>query len=80
LWFGQPSLQGFILERYKIPPRSTGTQIFFRSDLTSKQVEQIDPYLTESPPSGDITLSIMAYFDTKVGIIEVKQRSERRKV
>ena len=80
LWFGQPCLQGFILERYQIPPRSAGNKIFFHSDLTTKQIEQIKPYLTESPPSGDISLSILSYFITKVGTVEVKQRFERRKV
>ncbi|OGT29766.1 MAG: hypothetical protein A2W28_09545 [Gammaproteobacteria bacterium RBG_16_51_14] len=80
LWFGQPVLQGFILEHYKIPPRSSDTQIFYRSDLTSKQIEQIRPYLTASPPSGNISLSIIACFSSKIGTIEVNQRFERRKV
>ncbi len=80
LWFGQPVLQGAILERYKIPSRSTENPVFFRTDLTSKQIDQIKPYLTDSPPSGGISLSTIAYYESKIGVIEVKQRIERRRV
>ena len=80
LWFGQPVLYGAILRRYSIPARSKGTSIFFRSDLTTKQVQQIEPYLTDSPPSGGISLTTYAYFESKVGVIEVEHRFERRKV
>lgn len=80
LWFGQPVLQGAILERYRISSRSSETQLFFRTDLTSKQIDQIKPYLTDSPPSGCISLSITAYFDSKIGIIEVKRTFERSKI
>lgn len=80
LWFGQPVLRGAILERHRIPSRSSGTQLFFRTDLTSSQIDQIKPYLTDSPPGGSISLSTIAYFDSKIGVIEVERSFERRKI
>jgi hypothetical protein len=80
LWFGQPLLNGAILRRHPVPARSTIQDIYFRSDLTTKQSQQIEPYLRESPPSGSITLSALAYFESKVGLIKVEKRFERRKV
>ncbi|MEA3344835.1 MAG: hypothetical protein U9Q78_01080 [Chloroflexota bacterium] len=74
LWFGQPLLNGAILRRHPIPARSTTQDIHFRSDLTTKQIQQIEPYLRESPPSGSITLGALAYFESKVGVIEVENR------
>jgi len=80
LWFGQPVLNGAILKRHVIPSRSSGIQVFFRTDLTTKQIEQIHPYTTGSPPSGSISLTTNAYFNTRIGVLEVEKRFERRKV
>lgn len=80
LWLGQPLLNGAILRRHHIPARNTIPDIYFRSDLTNKQTQQIEPYLRESPPSGSITLSARAYFESKIGVVEVEKRFERRRV
>ncbi len=80
LWVGQPVLVGAILKRVKIPSRSTGQEVFFRSNLSSKQVQQIEPFMSETPPSGSITLSINAYFESKIGVVEIEERFERRRI
>jgi len=80
LWFGQPVLNGAILQRHWILPRTTNTDLFFASDLTSQQLQQIEPYTKESPPAGRIIVSIHAYFESKLGRIEIKKRIERTKV
>ena len=80
LWVGQPVLVGTILKRTKIPSRSTGQQVFFRSNLSSKQVQQIEPFMSETPPAGSVTLSINAYLESKVGIVEIEERFERRRI
>lgn len=77
LWVGQPVLIGSILKRTKIPPRSTGQHVFFRDNLSSKQVQQIESFMSEMPPTGSITLSISAYLESKVGIVEIEGRFER---
>jgi len=80
LWFGQPVLNGAILSRRDVPARSTVKNLFFKSALTTRQIQQIEPYLQESPPSGNISLSVHAYFNSKIGSLEVERRFERRKV
>jgi hypothetical protein len=80
LWFGQPVLNGAILNRCNVPAKSTVKNLFFRSALTTRQIQQIKPYLQESPPSGSISLSVHAYFNSKIGSLEVEGRFERRKV
>ena len=80
LWFGQPVLNGAILQRHCILPRTTNNDLFFASDLTSQQVQQIEPYTKDSPSAGPITVSIHAYFESKLGLIEVKKQIRRTKV
>jgi hypothetical protein len=79
-WAGQPVLFGAILKPTKIAPRSTGQQVFFRSYLSSKQIQQIEPFISETPPAGSVTLFIDAYFESKAGRVEVKDRFERRRI
>jgi hypothetical protein len=80
LWFGQPTVNGTILKRTSVRPRSKSDSIYFRCDLTQAQIHQIKPYTEPNPPSGSITLSVLAYFETKVGLIEVTRKLERRRV
>jgi len=63
LWFGQPVLNGAILERVVVKPRSDDCQIFFRSFVSSLQINQIKHYLEAEPPSGSISLDIHTYFN-----------------
>lgn len=80
LWFGQPLLNGVILERIKVPARSADCELFFRAFLSSRQSELIEPYLLQRPPAGSITLTVHGYFDSKVGIVELQDRFERQSV
>jgi hypothetical protein len=45
---------------------------------SSGQVAQIRDFIANPGARGTISISITAYFDSKVGILEVKQRIERR--
>lgn len=80
LWFGQPTINGAILHRYLIPARKHYDRIHFRTDLTSHQIKQIEPYLNGQQSGGPITLSVTAYFESRVGLVEAKERFERRKI
>jgi hypothetical protein len=80
LWVGQPVLVGAILKRTKISSRSTGQQVLFRSNLSSKQVQQIEPMMSQTPPGQSITLYINTYLESKVGIVEIKNIFERREI
>ena len=78
LWFGQPVLNGALLERMVVPPRSTENLMYFRGQLSSAQVRQVEPYTQTNPPSAPISLTVRAYFDTRVGPVEYERRFERR--
>jgi hypothetical protein len=80
LWVGQPLLIGAILKPTKISSRSTGHQVFFRSFLSLKQIQQIEPFISETPPAGGVSLSINAFFESKVGIIETEERFQRQRI
>lgn len=80
LWFGQPVLNGAILERKLVTARSDDCQIFFRSFISSLQISQIKSCLDDNPPTGFITLTIHAYFNSKIGKVECECRFERRAV
>lgn len=77
LWFGQPTLKGSLLRRYCISPRSVSQNICFNSDLTQAQCQYIDEFLNSQGGRGRIHLHATAYFESKVGVIEVEERFER---
>lgn len=79
-WVGQPLLIGVILKPIKIPLRSTRNQVSFRSFLSPNQVQQIEKFISEKPPAGEISLSVNAYFESKVGIIEIEERFYRQRL
>ncbi len=76
VWFSQPTFDGSILKRYNVPPRGIVTDIHYRQSLTIAQKQQIE--LCESN-HGRIYISLIAYFECKVGRIEVKKTIERTK-
>lgn len=80
LWFGQPTLIGAILRPTVIPAKSADKILRWQSFLSTQQIQQIEPYLSESPPGGNIELSIIAYFESKIGDIELSERYSRRKI
>lgn len=77
LWFGQPTLKGCLLKRYKLSPRNISKPILYSSDLTQAQCSQIKRFLDSDGTHGQISLNIIAYFESKVGLIELEQRFER---
>ena len=77
LWFGQPTLNGAMLQRYEIPANNISKTIYFRADLTQKQCEQIRKYLNNAEFRGSITLHVTGYLESKIGLVEVKEDFER---
>lgn len=80
LWFGQPTLRGALLNRYRLAAASFIDNIHFVTDLTAAQKTQIDAYISSPSSSGTINLHVTAYFESKVGMLEVQQTFERRKL
>ena len=79
LWFGQPTINGQILDLIRVPARTTSREIRYWSPLTPTQVNRIDDYLSNLGARGHISLSITAYFLSKVGTIKVEDRMERER-
>jgi hypothetical protein len=77
IWFGQPTLEGSILRRKLIKPRSIEKEIAFHSVLTQSQKERIDSWITQKDFRGSISISMQAYFESKIGYIEHEERIER---
>ena len=71
---GLPTFNGSILRRRDVPPRGIVTDILYQQSLTIAQREQIESCLSEK---GRIHIYLTAYFESKVGRIEVEQRIER---
>ncbi len=77
VWFSQPTFDGSILRRWEIPPRGIVTDIHYQQSLTIAQKEQIESCKSNH---GRIIISLTAYFESKVGRIEVKKTIERDSV
>ena len=77
LWFGQPTMIGCLLDFVRVPARSSSTALRYWSNLTPTQVIRIDDFMQNSETRGRISLNITAYFESKVGMITVKERIER---
>ena len=74
VWFGQPTFDGSILRRRDVPPRGIVTDVLYKQSITIAQKEQIESCLSEK---GRIHIYLTAYFESKVGRIEVENRIER---
>jgi hypothetical protein len=77
VWFSQPTFEGVISKRYVVPPREVVTDIHYRQSLTPGQKARIESCLSQR---GQIYIHLTAYFETKVGLVEVENRIERSKV
>lgn len=77
VWFSQPTFEGFILERYKIPSREIVNNIHYRQSLNIAQKERIEYCQNHQ---GRIYIYLTAHFESKVGIIEVTNTIERAKL
>lgn len=80
LWFGQPTLVGYYLKRVMIKARSTKKEIYFWTDLTTGQAAQIDDFIRNPSSRGTISFDVTAYFESRAGPLEVKQRIERHEI
>jgi hypothetical protein len=69
LWVSQPTLYGAVLQRYSIPKR-TQSELYFRDLLTIPQQKQIEKHI-EGYAIREIRIRIDAYFESKIGIIQV---------
>lgn len=77
VWFSQPAFEGVISRRHVVPPREVVTDIHYRQSLTPGQKARIESCLAQQ---GRILIHLTAYFETKVGLVEVENRIERSKV
>lgn len=80
VWFGQPTFERALLIRHLVPPNSTVTDLLMRCELSAGQAAQIAPYAQTPAPAPPITFHLTAYFHTKIGLLEVETRIERRKL
>jgi hypothetical protein len=67
LWVGQPTLRGAILERHKVLKRASTDNVYFTNQLTV-------------PQPVPVTINVTAYFDSKIGAVDVQTRFERTEV
>jgi hypothetical protein len=74
VWFSQPTFSGSILKRYNLPPRGSITDIRYQQSLNNFQKQQIEFYQSTH---GTIHIYLTAYFESKVGRIEVNKKIER---
>ncbi|HZH91915.1 MAG TPA: hypothetical protein VEX70_15025 [Pyrinomonadaceae bacterium] len=77
VWFSQPTLKDYMLKRYEVPPREIITDIHYWQNLTNAQKQQIKSFQSNY---GRIYINLTAYFDSKVGRVEVTNRIERTNV
>lgn len=77
VWFSQPTFEGVISRRYVVPPREIVTDIHYTQSLTPGQKARIESCRAKE---GRILIHLTAYFETKVGVVEVENRIERSKV
>lgn len=79
LWFGQPTIEGQVLDLIRLPARTASKDIRYWSPLTPSQVGRIDRYLSSPGAGGRISVAVTAYFHSKVGTIRVEERIERER-
>lgn len=80
LWIGQPTLYGAILRRYDLPKRERTDNISYRHLLTLPQQEQIKKRREGQLLGTPVTITITAYFESKIGVISVEKRIEHMDV
>lgn len=80
VWYGQPLFSAWTLKRYEIPASQTQKDIHHRHYLTEPQKAQVQAYQDRAIQDRFITITVhlTAYFESKIGMIEVVERIERR--
>ena len=77
VWFGQPTLHSAVLERRPIRAKKPGQDITFECEVTSAQKQQIEEFYNKGMQGG-LTVYYTAYFESRVGEIElIDQRITR---
>jgi len=80
LWIGQPFLHGAILSQYIVSKQSSIENAYFNTKLTNPQQDWIRKHVSGQLLSVPVTITVEAYFESKVGTIRVEQRIEHRTV
>lgn len=78
MWFGQPTFDHAILRRQLLPAGKITKGVYLRHELTTAQKKQIEAFIENPQQHGSIYLYLTAYFESKVGRLEVEQTIERR--
>jgi len=78
VWVGQPILHGTILKRQQIKSRQILDDVAFEAMLTAEQVHEIRNQQANPPQARHpVRVQIDAYFETRLGWIEVVDFAER---
>jgi hypothetical protein len=77
VWFGQPTFEAAFLERYVIPAGDISDGIRVRHTLTESQKAYIAAFEASRGASGAVRIYIIAYFESKLGRVSVRQTVER---
>ena len=80
VWFGQPTFDGVFLHPQPIPANRITSDIHYNYFLNDYQVKQIQQFQTRQGSFGRLLIYLTAYFQSRVGIIEVKRNIEREGV
>lgn len=80
IWFGQPTLYGSLMKRISIPSREIVNKISYKSSLTSVQKQQIEAFVDNSTGRGEFAIYLTAYFESKIGVIEIVSQINRNKI
>ena len=79
VWFGQPTFQSAILDRYVIPAGDISDWIHVRQMLTESQKAYIAAFDARGT-SGSVSIYIEAYFESKLGRFSVRKTIEGAKL
>ena len=76
IWISQPLVDGSFLKPISIPKHETIDRLFFEEKLSGNQVESIKKELDNKKILRNVTINYEAYFESKVGDIEIKRQIE----
>lgn len=79
-WIGQPTFRGAILRRYDVPHGGHVNNIYFGHLLTLPQQEQIKNRIQGQLLTVPVSITIIGYFESKLGVLCVEKRIERTDV
>jgi len=80
VWFGQPTFTAAILRRYSIPAGQIVRNVSHRHELTEGQQKQIRAYNAGDTSRGSLHFYLTAYFESRIGRVQMQFSIERRKL